>query len=327
MRVTIVGGTGLLGSVIARTLVQAGHRVRLIARRPTAVEVPDHAGTALVLLDVDTASDAALADALSDTDWLVYALGPDDRDHIRPPAAAFFDERLVRRTERIHRIAADAGVQASVVLGSYFAERGRNRPDFLAHHPYVAARVAQADAAVAAGAEGGMRVTLLEIPYVFATRPGLVPLWKTMYYDTYRWLPVLPLPDGGTTMVTGETVAEATLAALEVGVHGRSYPVGDDDLTWREFLSVALRPLRGRVLSVNAPRWMMEPVAWGMKAKLAIRGNTMGLDTRWVMRDVMLQKIYNDHESTRRELGIERRDVRAAIEENVRFSYPHRFRG
>ena len=35
MRVTIVGGTGLLGSVIARTLVQAGHRVTLLEAEAT----------------------------------------------------------------------------------------------------------------------------------------------------------------------------------------------------------------------------------------------------------------------------------------------------
>jgi hypothetical protein len=45
-------------------------------------------------------------------------------------------------------------------------------------------------------------------------------------------------PTGGTNHVTTRAVAQATLAVLEKGESGKAYLVGDENLSWKEYLEL-----------------------------------------------------------------------------------------
>ena len=317
MRTIIIGGTGMLGTAVAARLVQAGHEVTVVGRRPL-MRTP---GVTAVAGDVTVLDEAGLRSLVAGHDWIVYALGPDDRSRIESPADAYLAEHLVARTERVLAAARAEGLRAAVVLGSYFATKARTDPGFADRHPYVAARVAQADRAIAAGGDT-LRVGVLEIGYVFGMPDGMVSQWKGMYYGLSRWAPIVPFPGGATTAVTSATVADAALAVLERGRHGGHYPVGDGDMTFRWFFDRFLRALGRTPRLVPLPRPLADVVGRAAVWWFRLRREGSALDMASVMADVMYADHRVDHAATREELGLVARDLGEAVDADVRHSYP-----
>ena len=338
-RVAVLGGTGLLGYAAVRALRVRGADVRALARdvdERVVERLPGLGGIPLHAIDAFACADEELAQLLRGCDGLAYCLGPDDRTSPPAPAADFYRTRLVEQTERICRIARAAGVERIVVLGSYFVTWDRMHPELgvAAHHPYVQARVDQAARAIAAGggrAAGGADVAILEIPYVFGTQPGVVPFWKDWVFDRVRAMPVVLYPDGGTSVVTTKLVGEAVAGALagppdEPGtqrwVHGGRYPLSDVQLTWAHLLRIILdamgRPGR-RIVTI--PRLLAEPGAWALGREARTGGREPGVQPRWLMRDVMCQRLWMDDTDSRAALGYTGGGVAAAIAETVRAAY------
>ncbi len=339
-RVTVLGGTGLLGYAAVRALRDRGATVRVVAREATpavADRLPGLSGIPLHALDAFRCPDEALAELLTGSDALAYCLGPDDRTSPPAPAAGFYRTWLVNQTERVCRIAREVGVRRIVVLGSYFATWDRMHPelDIASRHPYVRARVEQAARAVAAGGgrvSGGADVCILEIPYVFGALPGVVPFWKEWLFEPLRAMPVALFPNGGTSVVTSRLVGEAVTAALlgpadrpgaQTWSHGRRFPLSDAQLTWPQLLRIALDAMQltdRRIVTV--PRMAAELGTWSLAARTRREGREAGLDPRWVMRDIICRRLWVDDTESRAALGYRGGGVAAAIAETVRAAYP-----
>lgn len=274
------------------------------------------------ILDAFAADDHTLVRAFSGCEALVYALGPDDREEVAGDPTEFFETRLVETTERVVRAACRAGVRRVVVLGSYFCTWERMHPDlgFASRHPYVAARVAQAERAVAAGEEFGARVSVLEIPYVFGTIRGEGKRWKTLLFDRLRG-PVVFFPTGGTSVVTSVQVGQAVAGAVERGEHGARYPLNDIDLTWRELISHVQEATGRRAPIVGVPRWLAEYAARSMGRSLASRGLSPGINPKYVIRDIMTQHMYVDASHSREVLRYRPGGVPQAIWAVAREAY------
>jgi nucleoside-diphosphate-sugar epimerase len=138
------------------------------------------------------------------------------------------------------------------LLGSYFATFDRLWPEMelTRHHPYIWSRVAQAEQAFNAAAPD-LELMVLELGYIFGSMPGRTPLWKPLIDYINSPLPLF-YPQGGTNMIAVEHVAEAIVGAIERGVGGERYPVGDENLTWAAWLDrlTALLGKRKRVLTI-----------------------------------------------------------------------------
>ncbi|MBS0304236.1 MAG: NAD(P)H-binding protein [Proteobacteria bacterium] len=327
LRVCILGGTGLLGYHAALEFLRRGHEVQTIALRdielgawfPRQIEVHE--------ADITQLDERALVERLRGVDALVYALGPDDRTVPDAPAYEFFRQRLVRQCERIFIAARKAGVTRGTVLGSYFTHFDRVWPhkQLAERHAYIRCRVEQARRAIAAGGRT-LAVSVLELPYIFGTMPQRVPLWKEFVLDALVRMPVVFYPDGGSTMITAAHVGEAVVGAIERGVHGQHYPIGDENLSWDEMLGVMLRTLGmpdKRVIHIG-PRIgsLLGRVQRGIEAR---RGKESGLDAELLFPDVMCERLFMDPSLSAAALGYGRGGVREAIEQTVRASYPERF--
>lgn len=73
MKIAIIGGTGFVGSTIARQLVTAGHQVSLLIRDGSEHKTPDIALWRRTSGDIDDA--AALDETVADCDAVVYSIG------------------------------------------------------------------------------------------------------------------------------------------------------------------------------------------------------------------------------------------------------------
>jgi nucleoside-diphosphate-sugar epimerase len=113
VRVLVTGATGYVGSHAVRALVGLGHRVRVLARRPDAVRVPDVDVAAGDVTDADAVRAAvAGCDAVVHC-GSVYSFDARDRAAIRATN--------VTGTEIVLRAALDAGCDPVVHVSSMLA--------------------------------------------------------------------------------------------------------------------------------------------------------------------------------------------------------------
>ncbi|WP_425310328.1 NAD-dependent epimerase/dehydratase family protein [Ammonicoccus fulvus] len=244
--ILVVGGTGLLGAATAAELVSRGYAVRALARRRR--DVPD--GVDLRLGDVATLSDVELRALVQGCTGVVFAAGLDERTPVRKPAYDAFVAVNNAPLGRLLEAARAEGVRRVVVLGSYFTHLARTRPDLdLGRwHPYVRSRIDQAELALAY-ADGGLDVSIIEVPYVFGVgADGALPGVSIMV-DAVRRMPGVVLwVSGGVAAVTVGQIAQAVVGALERSEGAASYPVVGANFTWSQLLRVFLRHL-------DRPRW------------------------------------------------------------------------
>ncbi|NSW50925.1 MAG: NAD(P)H-binding protein [Anaerolineae bacterium] len=326
MKVMIIGGTGFLGYHASLEFLARGHEVATLSLPDVALGHWFPAAIQVQYGDVFSMTDRGLAQALTGYDALVYAVGPDDR--VTPPAPAypFFHARLVDASAKVIAAAREAGIRRSVVLNSYFATFDRTQPQkkLAERHPYIRCRVEQAERVIAEG-QDRMDVMILELPYIFGAMPGRVPLWKDVLFERLRKPKVILYPKGGTNMIAVEHVAEAIVGAVERGIHGKRYPVGDVNLSWNGMIQLILHAMGTNKPVINIPRFLAVQAGKQMQEDHAKKGLESGLDPVWLMKDIMTDEFFFDPSESRQELGYRSGGIETAIEKTVYASYPEDF--
>ncbi|WP_372729035.1 NAD(P)H-binding protein [Nocardioides sp.] len=110
LSVLVTGASGFIGSHLARALVDEGHDVRAMTRRPD-----DYSGAGSPVAG-DVFADDGLAEALAGVDvayYLVHSLDSDD-----------FEAQDAKAARAFSRAAADAGVRQIIYLGGLGVESG-----------------------------------------------------------------------------------------------------------------------------------------------------------------------------------------------------------
>jgi dihydroflavonol-4-reductase len=319
MKVLIAGGTGLIGYYAALAFLSGGDTVRSLSIRDIELSPWYPEAVELIYGDVFTMPEDALIPCFKDCDAFVYALGPDDRVKPDAPAYEYFHERLVERCAAALRAARKAGIKKCVVLNSYFAFFDRLWPhlNLAKHHPYIECRIEQAEAAIAEGGSG-MDVCVLELPYIFGTMPGRVPLWKDILVDRLIDSRVVFYPRGGSAMIAVQHVAEAVFGAVRYGTHGMRYTIGDVNMEWKEMLGIMLRALGLDKKIVYLPKFLMDMQGKRMQAKDAASGKESGLDLQYLFGDIQCRFLYLDPAESRNALGYGSGGIETAIAETAK---------
>lgn len=231
--VLVIGGTGLLGYHSTLELLARGYEVTSLSLPPMPVEDLFPAGVENVLADVNEMSDDDLLALMADKHAVFYAAGADERVTPPAPAARFFYEANVLPTQRVARLARQAGVAKFVLYGSYTAEFAELWPElgYRTRNGYPRTRLAQEEVAYLEG-DGAMDVMTLRLPYIFGTMPGRTPLWQ-MFIDIVRGQEAfVAAQTGSTSSVTVRQVAQAAVGAMERGRHGARYAINGYELTY-----------------------------------------------------------------------------------------------
>lgn len=279
MQVFILGGTGFLGYYATLALLARGHTVRTLALPPAPSVETFPANVDVQLGDFNALSDEAILALMRGCDGVIFAAGADDRVTPKAPAYDFFYEANVVGARRFFNLARNAGVKRGVLLGSYFAHFDRIWPELelSRHHPYIRSRQEQ-ETAVLEAAGDELAVSILELPYIFGQMPGRMPLWKPLVDYLHSPLPWVFYPRGGTAMVTVEAVAQAIVGALEHGVAGARYLIGDENLSWESFLTRLGRAAGLDKKVVTLPNGVVRLGLGAVKWLHRIQGREGGLD-------------------------------------------------
>ena len=279
MNVFIVGGTGFLGYYTTLELLKQGHSVSTVSLPPMPAKklLPDE--VKVELADLNKMCDEEVKRLLQGIDAVIYAAGVDDRSVPPKPAYPYFYQGNVVSTERLMRLARQAGVKRAVVFSSYFLYFDRIWPEMaLVHkHPYIRSRKEQADAAINAGGDT-LDVMILELPYIFGNMPGRVPLWQPLLRYIGSKLPAVFYVGGGTTMISVLDVAAAAVGALKHGKAGAHYPLGGENLTWVDFITRLSTLMGKRKKVITLPKWLVKLGAAFVNLSYTLKSKESGLD-------------------------------------------------
>jgi nucleoside-diphosphate-sugar epimerase len=239
----VLGGTGLLGYHTTLELLARGYDVTSLSLPTPDADFLPAAARAHWGNVMDMTDDEVL-ELLSGKHSVFYAIGADERTVPPAPAARFFYQANVLPTQRVARLARQAGVQKFVLFGSYTAEWGEQWPDlgYRTRNGYPRTRLAQEEVAYLEG-DGAMDVMVLRLPYIFGLVNGQRPLWQ-MFLDIVAGQPgTVAASAGSTSAVTVRQVAQAAVGAMEHGEHGGRYPINAYDLTYAEFYRLCCEAL------------------------------------------------------------------------------------
>ena len=279
MNVFIVGGTGFIGYHAVQEFLQRGHTVTVLALPPLPVADLLPSQVEIKFANLNDLPDDEIGSLLQPQDAVVFAAGVDDRSLPQAPAYPYFYAGNVEACKRFFTLARQAGVKRGVLIGSYFAYFDRIWPEMKLseHHPYIRSRKEQVRISLEVSLPD-LELMVLELPYVFGVMPGRVPLWSPLIRYVTSPLPILFYPRGGTNMISVKHVAEAIVGAIERGQPGEVYQIGEENLTWAEFLS-RLSELAGRERRViTLPDWIVSLGTGLVTLYYKIRGKEGGLN-------------------------------------------------
>lgn len=234
MQILIVGGTGMIGSNVALLLRDKGQDVTIGARKPPA------SGSAVssfpVLIDDYTRSEVSGAE-IGKFDAIVFSAGNDIRhigNDVDPDT--FWRETQIKGVPKFIAKARAAGVRRVVHLGSYYHAA---LPHLVQTDAYVRAR-SLADSGALALATPEFNVSTLNPPSIVGIVPGALTARYARLIAYARGELDIPAfgPLGGTNYMSVESLADAVWGALQHAQSGVRYLVGDENLSFRDYLQL-----------------------------------------------------------------------------------------
>lgn len=333
--VVIAGGTGFLGYYSALMFLERKIGVSAIAL-PNEINLGDWYPKEIRVQygDLFAMSEEEIFNLFKDKgfDTLIYALGPDDRVTPDEPAYPFFRLRLVDYAKKIVSAAKRAGIRRCVVMNSYFAYFDRlSKGELAKNHPYIRARVEQAAELIALGESGKFDVMILELPYIFGAMPERQPLWKSVFLDRFDKMPQVFFPNGGTNMIHVRGVAEAVVAAACNGENGERYPIGSENMKFKDMIDTMMETIGSKKRFVAMPTILCAGAGWFIKMNDERKNKYSGLDYSKLMTQIQSKDFYFDASVSQRKLGYDELgftgggDVTEAIRETMKACYPERF--
>jgi hypothetical protein len=117
-------------------------------------------------------------------------------------------------------------------------------------------------------------------------------------------------------MIAVEHVGEAIVRAVEKGKGGHSYTVGDENLTWVEFLERILRILGRKKRIVILPTCLVRLTLRAVALQHRLRGRESGLDpVRFAA--IQTRNTFSDPAPAAEELGYGRGNLEEALKDTV----------
>jgi len=315
--VVIIGGTGFLGYYAVKEFIRRGHSVTIIALPPLPEEGLFPKDVNIILANIDEMDDSSIIAILKGHDAIVFAAGADDRVIPKAPAYDFFYQANVQSCKRAISIARQSGIRRGVILSSYFLYFDRMWPNekLSEYHPYIRSRKEQARQSMDV-AMPDLQLMILELPYIFGSMPGRTPLWEPLVQYLNSRYPLFYMK-GGTNMIAVEHVGEAIVGAIEAGRGGESYTIGDENLTWVEFIERILNILGKKKRIVILPTFMVLLVLRVVKLQYRLRGKESGLDPV-KFAAIQTRNTFFDPSSSAKELGYNRGNLQKALEDTVK---------
>lgn len=248
--ILVTGGSGFVGRRLVARLVEAGERVRVIARGLRQAQLP--AGVEVVKGNV--ISGQGLPQAMEGVERVVHLVAI-----IRESGDQTFDGVIRQGAPNVVNAAKAVGVKKFVHQSAVGA---RDDPHFRYHKAKW-----HAEQAVMAS---GLKYTVVRPSLIF----GEDDEFFTTLAGLVRWNPVVPIAGDGRTRfqpIWVEDVVTCLAQCLKDGVHDNAVVEigGPEHLTYEEMVDIVAQVLGKRRLKAHIPLFLMRPLVSFMEFVLS----------------------------------------------------------
>lgn len=319
MKVFMIGGTGLIGSLVAKELINEGHYVTSLALPPIPKSSLIPGDMKLTLKDFNKLSDSEILKLMQDCKIFIFAAGIDERIPVKEPIYDKYYKYNIAPLERLLPLAKQAKVSHSVILGSYFAYFDREWKDLglSKKHPYIKSRVVQEKVALSF-ADNSMTISVVELPYIFGAQKGRKPVWTILVEQIQKMKLATFYPKGGSTMITANQAGKLIANIALNNKKSKAIPVGYYNLSWRKMLEAFHEALNLDRRIINIPKWIYNIGLKSYSRKQKRQGYQQGLNLKY-LSEIMYREAYIDKRYIE-EYNVPEDDIVEAIKESVKLS-------
>ena len=264
-KVLITGGSGFIGSVVARTLASTGAQVRCLLR-PTS-KLDRLVGTTYERAEGDVRDAESLKRAVQGCDGVVHLAGLSSWEQIDSPA---MKEVTEQGTRNLLMAAREAQVKKFVYVSSSTAINASDEPTVYdetapfelgeTNLRYAIHKHAAEQMCLAFNTEG-LPVVIVNPTEVYGPRDtDLITAGNLV--DFAKSSPVM-VWSGGTSVAYVDDVALGTVRALERGRPGERYILGGENLKIKDLAAVTLELLGQKKRIMTLPNSVIRGVAKG----------------------------------------------------------------
>lgn len=264
MKALITGGTGFVGSHVARALVAAGHEVRILHRpssKLTALE-----GIPFTSAIGDLLDSTALRAAAADCDWVFHVAAI--ADYWRADQSQMF-EANVEGTRRVLVAAREAGVRRVIFTSSAAAvgllPHRQPADEQVAfnlspgHFPYGYSKVL-AERVVREAVAAGQDVVTVN-PVVVMGPGDLNMISGSFITQVQQYGALTPITNGGLGVVDVRDVARWQVLAAEHGIAGERYILGTANYTYAAWFALIADTVGVRRPLLTVPSGLLPLIA------------------------------------------------------------------
>lgn len=312
MRALVTGGTGFVGSHLARALNEAGHEVRILHRASSKRDVLDGVVYESALGDV-TDYDALRA-ASEGCDWVFHVAAV--ADYWRADVKHMYDVNI-RGTELVLAAAKETGVKR-VVFTSSAAAVGLNDDIPQDEHapfnlppeqfPYGHSKML-AEQVVQDATRAGQEVVTVN-PVIVIGPGDINHISGSMVIETRQRGRFTPVTAGGASYVDVRDVARWQIAAAERGISGERYILGTLNISHREWFDLIADVVGVPKSVISVPRFATPIVAGaiGLGRRL---GMNLPIDPNQVR--LSIRNVYFKYDKTWAAFGPPQVDMRQSL--------------
>lgn len=321
MKALVLGGTGFLGSHVARELLLAGHDVAVAARAGSSRELISDLD--VEVLAADLLDPEALLRAFRGRELIVHSAGvlslwERDREllyRVNVLGARNVVEACLRAGVRRLVYDGSVGVLAGTPSPRPVDERGAEDPSRL--HSSHTVSMALGEAEVLRGIARGLDAVILHPALCFGAGDRHNHSSWVLVGLTQARLAVCP--PGGLAAVDVVDVARAHLAAAERAPRGATYLLGGENLTNRAFLELLQSVLGVKALTLGLSRRASGALGGAIEAFARVRGVDEGeyVTFNRALAQAMSLYWFVDDRRAREEIGYVTGPVRPAVERQV----------
>lgn len=319
MKALVTGGTGFVGSHVARVLVKAGHEVRVLHRASSRLDAL--AGVAFESALGDLTDRDALRAACNGCDWVFHVAAV--ADYWRADLVRMF-EANVEGTRNVLRAARAAGVRR-VVFTSSAGAIGMRRDGTPASEtddfnlsprrfPYGYSK-ALAEGVALAEVRKGQDVVIVNPVVVMG--PGDLNMISGNFVTRIKQFGALvPVPSGGVAVIDVRDVARMQLAAAEHGRTGERYILGAANYAYRDYFAMI-----ADVVGAPHPSLTVPDALLGLAAGAIDALRLVGIETPVDANQTRLgsRNLFFDYSKAWRELGEPQVPMRQSLEDTYRW--------